>query len=156
MRRSFIQPVAAMSRINVVPIIDVSLVLVVILLITAPVLTVADMGITLPPAETRGVEDDLRVSVTLGKDGKLAIDKTHVQPAQLGTILRSRIEETRKDVLVVVRADAGVSYESVASVLSQVKEAGAQRIAIATRQGDQILDGGLDNRETEKTTEGQR
>lgn len=142
MRKSLMQPAATMSRINVVPIIDVSLVLVVILLITAPVLTVADMGIALPSAASRGVEDELRVSVTLGKDGALAVDKTRIAPDRLGDILRSRIEDTRKDVLVVVRADEETPYEDVAGVLRQVKNAGAQHIAIATRNPDHPLGGG--------------
>ncbi len=142
MRKSIILPAATMSRINVVPIIDVSLVLVVILLITAPVLTVADMGIALPPATTHGAEDDLRVSVTLGKDGTLAVDKTRVAADRLGDILRSRIEDTRKDVLVVVRADEDTPYEAVADILRLVKNAGAQHIAIATRNPDQPAGGG--------------
>lgn len=145
-----------MTKINVIPIIDVSLVLVVILLITAPVLTVPDLGVTLPPAKTQGAEDDLRVSVTLGRQGELAVDDKRVSADAFGPMLRGRIAETRKDVLVVVRADADVPYEKVASVLKLTKEAGAQRIAIATRQGDEILDGGLATHEQGTSTSGSR
>jgi biopolymer transport protein ExbD len=114
-------------KVNVVPIIDVSLVLVVILLVTAPVLAVSDLPITLPQAATRGAEDDLRISVTLGRHGDVAVEK--------------RIAETREDVLVTVRADASLPYSSVETALHETREAGAKRIAIATRQGDHVLDG---------------
>lgn len=143
MRRSFVTPTTSMNRINVIPIIDVSLVLVVILLVTAPVLSVADIGIQLPQAATRGAEDDLRVSVTIGKNGELAVDESMVTPSGLESVIGSRIAETRQDVLVVVRADASIPYEAVAEVLRRSRNAGAKRLAIATRQGDEILDGGL-------------
>jgi biopolymer transport protein ExbD len=120
------------------PIIDVALVLVVILLITAPMITVRDLDITLPQAETRGAEDELRISVTLGEDGLLAVDEELVSLSRLGDALASRIAKIDKDVLVVVRADAGASYETVQEILRQARAAGARRLAIATRQGDGI------------------
>jgi biopolymer transport protein ExbD len=129
-------------RINVVPIIDVSLVLVVILLVTAPVLAVSDLPITLPQAETRGAEDDLRVSITLGQHGEIAVDEAEIHPGLLRAAVQKRIAETREDVLVTVRADASLPYEQVEAVLKEARLAGARRIAIATRQGDRVLDGG--------------
>jgi biopolymer transport protein ExbD len=128
-------------KVNVVPIIDVSLVLVVILLVTAPVLAVSDLPITLPQAASRGAEDDLRVSVTLGRHGEVAVDEKEVNPSLLVPAIRKRIAETKDDVLVTVRADASLPYSSVEEVLHEAREAGAKRIAIATRQGDHVLDG---------------
>ena len=54
--------------------IDVALVLVIILLVTAPILSVADLDIQLPTAHTRGAEDERRISVSLGPNGELAVD----------------------------------------------------------------------------------
>ena len=133
------QQMSTMGRINVTPIIDVALVLVIILLITAPMIAASDMEIDLPEARPRSIEDEVRVSVTIGKDGRIAVDEDLVERSALGDILRQRIDEAKSDnILVVVRADAGVSYTFVHDVLNDVRSAGAGRIAIATRQRGKV------------------
>jgi biopolymer transport protein TolR len=139
-KRSRISSSAPPMRINVIPIIDVSLVLVVILLVTAPVLAVSDLPITLPEAETKGAEDELRVTITIGNHGEMAVDEDEVTPANFRAAVGKRIAETRPDVLVAVRADAGLPYAQVEAILNEARLAGAKRIAIATRQGDRVLD----------------
>ena len=135
MHRSIIDSSTSVAKINVTPIIDVALVLVIILLITAPILVVTDMEINLPEAQTRSVEDEARVSITLGKNGEMAIDDQVISPGRLMSALGQRLSDGKdKDVLVVVRADEGVPYKSVHGILQQAREAGAKRIAIATRQ----------------------
>lgn len=123
------------AKINVTPIIDVALVLVIILLITAPMISVSDMEVDLPQAQTRSVEDEVRLSVTLGKSGALAVDDTHVLQDELISTLAAKIAMAKsKNILVVVRVDASVPYDAIQEVIKDVKDAGAQRIAIATRQ----------------------
>ena len=79
MRKPLIAHTPCMVKINVTPIIDVALVLVIILLVTAPILSVADLDIQLPTAHTRGAEDEQRISVSLGPHGELAIDEQMVR-----------------------------------------------------------------------------
>jgi biopolymer transport protein TolR len=123
------------TRVNVTPIIDVALVLVIILLVTAPMLSVADLGVDLPQAHTREAEDERNVSVTLGTDGRLAIDDQLIARNQLRAMLSARLSERGNDrVLVVIRADSGAPYSSVRDLLSDARAAGAKRLAIATRQ----------------------
>src|SRR5512134_2474917 len=94
------------AKINVTPIIDVCLVLVIILLVTAPLMTAADVPIDLPQAHTREAEDERNVSVTLGSDGSLAVDDERVTPESLPAVLQARLAEPgNSDVLIVVRAD---------------------------------------------------
>ncbi len=124
-----------MHRINVTPIIDVALVLVIILLITAPMIAVTEMDIDLPQARTRSIEDEVRVSITLGKAGEIGLDDQFVSPQRLVQTLRQRIEQAESDnVLVVVRADETTPHGSVRDVIKSARSAGAKRIAIATRQ----------------------
>jgi biopolymer transport protein ExbD len=132
-RRSLLPPTNTTAKVNVVPIIDVALVLVVILLITAPVLTVRDMGITLPQARSKSPSDDLKVSITLGKDGQVAVDEDIVSPEGLVAAVGRRISETNEDVLVVVRADASMPYSTVAEIIKDARAAGAKRLAIAAQ-----------------------
>ena len=123
------------ARINVTPIIDVALVLVIILLITAPMISVSDMEVDLPQAQTRSVEDEVRLSVTLGRAGEVAVDENYVLPDDLTRAVAAKISAAKnKNILVVVRVDASVPYQSIREVIKDVKDAGAQRIAIATRQ----------------------
>ena len=133
--RQTIEQVPTIARINVTPIIDVALVLVIILLITAPMITASDMDVDLPEAQTRSIEDEVRVSITLSSNGEVAVDEDRISRQSLVTMLSERISEARNEnILVVVRADAEVPYESVRKVLKDVRKAGAKRIAIATRQ----------------------
>ncbi len=128
-------PQQIIARINVTPIIDVALVLVIILLVTAPMLTVADLPVNLPQARSRGAEDERNLSITLTASGETAVDRDLVEPKSLPQILRARLSDpANADILVVVRADAGVPYELVGQVLEEARAAGATRIAIATRQ----------------------
>jgi biopolymer transport protein ExbD len=134
MHRSFLEPTPINAKINLTPIIDVSLVLVIILLITAPMMTQADIDVCLPRAQTRGAEDEKRITITLGRDGELAIDDNIIASESLPALLHSQLADKSDDMLVIVRADEGTPYQAVRRVLSQASAAGAKRIAIATRQ----------------------
>jgi biopolymer transport protein TolR len=123
------------TKVNVTPIIDVALVLVIILLVTAPLLSVADLPVDLPQATTREAEDERNVSVTLGADGSMAVDEERVAAGALAGALQARLlKPGNDDVLVVVRADSGAPYSAVRDILEQTRAAGAKRVAIATRQ----------------------
>jgi len=127
------------TKINVVPIIDVSLVLVIILLVTAPLLSVADLPVDLPQARTREAEDERNVSITLGTTGRIAVDDVIIAEDALMPMLRGKLAEPgNEDVLVVVRADSGAPYAAVQRILSEAKAAGASRLAIATRQRTEV------------------
>jgi biopolymer transport protein TolR len=135
MRRSVIRSDEIITRINVTPIIDVALVLVIILLVTAPLLSVADLPVDLPQARTREAEDERNVSITLGSNGALALDDRVLSMDALRGALGARLAEPgNADVLVVVRADSGAPYASVRLLLEEARAAGAKRLAIATRQ----------------------
>jgi len=134
MKRLLTNSSPTIARINVTPIIDVALVLVIILLITAPMLSVKDLDVSLPKAQTRGAEDEARITITLGKTGELALDEKIVSMSALPVLLRSRLSGDRKDILVVVRADENTPHHVVRDVLSQARAAGANHLAIATRQ----------------------
>jgi biopolymer transport protein TolR len=130
-----IAPHFVITKVNVTPIIDVALVLVIILLVTAPLLSVADLPVDLPQAKTREAEDERNVSITLSSTGRLAVDDKIVSSEDLDRYLRAKLSQSgNQDVLVVVRADSGAPYSAVHHLLAQAKADGATRIAIATRQ----------------------
>jgi len=134
MKKPLIDQTPTVARINVTPIIDVALVLVIILLITAPMIAMTDMEVSLPAAQTRSTSSDARVNVTLGLTGEVAIDDETVDRSNLVFILAEKISSDRDHMIVVVRADEGVPYDDVELLLKQARGAGAKRLAIATRQ----------------------
>jgi len=125
-----------MTRINVTPIIDVALVLVIILLITAPMLSVADLEVELPAAHSRDIEDQGFISITLSKTGEIAVDELVIQGVdQVQSALRSRIAQQEGDkAIVVVRADSGLPHALVRQVMEEARLGGATQLGIATRQ----------------------
>ena len=123
------------AAINLTPIIDVALVLVIILLITAPMLALADLDVTLPAAVSRGAEDDVKINITMTNDGQVAINEHIIGRERFGQVLEGLLSSgDNKDVLVVLRADTEVPYSSIRMVLAEAKSAGALRLAIATLQ----------------------
>ena len=135
MKGRFVAQAEPITKINVTPIIDVALVLVIILLVTAPMLSVADLPVSLPQARTREAEDERNLSITLAADGSLAVDNERVASGALGAALARRLAEPgNQDVLVIVRADTNIPYANLREVLEQARAAGAARLAIATRQ----------------------
>ena len=136
MRQPLINTSPMMTKINVTPIIDVALVLVIILLVTAPMLTVADLEVDLPAAHSRDVEDQGFISITLSTSGEIAIDELVLSGVdQIRSVLISRIAEQNSDkAMVVVRADASLPHSLIRQVLEEARLGGATQLGIATRQ----------------------
>jgi len=132
-------PSPIVAKINVTPIIDVALVLVIILLITAPMIAAADLELTLPRARTQGLGDATRVNVTLGRDGQVAIDENVVAPAAFVALLARRLVEKKYEhPVVVIRADSGADHRDVRALIRETRHAGAERLAIATDSQEDV------------------
>lgn len=125
------------ARINVTPIIDVALVLVIILLITAPMLSVTDASLDLPSSRSQAGAQDTRIFLTLARDGGLGVDDEVVSPSGLRAALAAKLEHHADDnPLVVIRADRTAHHGEVRALLDEARAAGAPRIAVATRPGE--------------------
>jgi biopolymer transport protein ExbD len=136
MREPLVKTAPPTTRVNVTPIIDVALVLVIILLVTAPMLSQADLEVELPGAHSRGIEEHEFISVTVDLDGRVAVDKTVLGGiGDLAGCLHGELKAYGDEPpLVVVRADAGLPHEVVRQVLTAVREGGARRMGVASRQ----------------------
>jgi biopolymer transport protein ExbD len=135
MRKRVVHSSDLITKVNVTPIIDVALVLVIILLVTAPLMSVADLPVNLPQAHTRDAEDERNISVTRTVSGELAVDERRVAPGALTAALRERLAQPgEQNVLVVLRADRDLPYAELRRLLADTRAAGAKRVAVATRQ----------------------
>jgi biopolymer transport protein ExbD len=118
------------SEINVTPLVDVMLVLLVVFIVTAPLLSNAvtvnlpKTAINSPPPPDRA----LHVSVDSG--GKIYIDKSPVEFERLESSLRDL--QAGSDVSVQLNADQGVNYGLVARVMSAVDRAGISKLSVMT------------------------
>jgi biopolymer transport protein ExbD len=120
-----------MSDINMTPLIDVMLVLLVIFMITAPLMT-SSLKLDLP--KTSGAQaDDTAESVNLSitADGQWHLDDEVVRPADLARALQVRARR-QPDLDVLVRADKTVPYGQVAEMIGLVQDAGLHRVGFVT------------------------
>ena len=117
----------AMSEINVTPLVDVMLVLVVILIITAPLLA-SSIRLDLPKAEGAQPGDAPRfVTLVLDKAGQLFLNDKPVAPAQLAEQLAATAKQN-PETEIQLRADRAVPYGRVIEVMGLAHKAGLSRI----------------------------
>jgi biopolymer transport protein TolR len=122
---------AVMSEINVTPLVDVMLVLLVIFMVTAPMMQ-QGVQVNLPKADTKAMTPaEEAVVVSVDKNGKLFIDKDEVPAADLRQRL-SAMFVTRAKKEVFLKADAGVPYGEVVRTMADIKGAGIERLGMVT------------------------
>ncbi len=119
-----------LAEINVIPLVDVVLVLLVIFMVTAPMLY-RGMDINLPTSASNTIKPEMRMVLTIEKDQRLYLDKDQVGLAQLERKLRL-LKEERRDVSLYLRADRDVPYGVVVQVMDAVKKAGIEKLGMVT------------------------
>ena len=122
-----------MAEINVTPMVDVMLVLMIIFMVSAPMLTVG-VPLDLPQTQAKSLEQDktpLQLSVDIS--GKIFINDTEVQMSDLVPKLKA-ITDARggTDERIFMRADKKADYGTVARVMGQLSGAGFKRLALVT------------------------
>lgn len=130
-RRSF-HPV---SEINVTPMVDVMLVLLVIFIVTAPLLTKGvDVNLPETTASKSLPQDNQPLTLTVQKDGSLTLnEKTNIQFDALRAQMTA-IRESNPDVRVYVRGDSELSYGQMMQVMAEVTAAGITQVAFVTER----------------------
>ncbi|MBJ6752577.1 protein TolR [Geomonas anaerohicana] len=120
-----------MSQINVTPLVDVMLVLLIIFMVTAPMMQ-QGVQVNLPKADTKALapkEDTLVVSVE--QSGKTFINSTEIPADQLKDKLTTMLAGREKRE-VFLKADQAVPYGDVVRVMAQIKGAGVERLGMVT------------------------
>ena len=122
----------AMAEINVTPMVDVMLVLLIIFMITAPMLQ-HDLDVNLPVATgTPQVNAEDRVVLTVNKQGNIYLDQTAYTLDTLRPKLQA-LYQTRRTKDIFLRADADVPYGKVVQVMDEVKKAGILKLGMITQ-----------------------
>ena len=125
-----------MNEINMVPFIDVMLVLLIIFMVTAPLITPS--LIDLPTVGKANRTPDQKLEVVIGKDEGLVLrdgDKSSPMVAQqlAQAVLAAQASKPAGAVAVVISADRSVKYETVVRVMDTLQRAGVQRVGLSVQ-----------------------
>ena len=120
-----------LSEINITPLVDVMLVLLVVFIVTAPLLTNA-IPISLPKTESVApVEQKDPLVVSIDGQGKVFINKDEIQPNLLEINLAGA-KAKNPDIRVQLQADDGVNYGEVARAMASIERAGITKLSVIT------------------------
>ncbi len=121
-----------MSEINVTPLVDVMLVLLVVFIVTAPLLT-QSVGVALPKTVSAAPAPNQPLTlISVDASGQIFLDRKPETPESLATILQQRISQ-QADLTVQFEIDEKVSYGKAAEVLAIAQHAGITKVALQTR-----------------------
>ncbi len=121
----------SISQINVTPLVDVMLVLLVIFMVTAPILQ-QGVSINLPKVRAAALTgEEQQLVVAINQKGQLYLNDVVIREAELTPKLQAVLKE-RPDRQVFLRADQNVRYGEVARVIAAIKGAGVERLGMVT------------------------
>jgi biopolymer transport protein ExbD/biopolymer transport protein TolR len=124
------------SNINVTPMVDVMLVLLIIFMVITPMLqkgTPVELAKTNNPIPMQDADKEDALIVAVARDGKIFFDTSQVGPEELTQKIRDRIAN-RVDKKVYVKADARAHYKAVVEVVDNVRSAGVSELGMLTEQ----------------------
>lgn len=128
-KRSLRRESRIMSEINVTPMVDVMLVLLVIFMVTAPLMTVG-VSVDLPEASAPAINEDLEpLTISIDKEGKIFIQETLVDLETLVPKLKA-ITGEKQDSRLFIRGDQGLTYGRIMKVMGALNEAGFSKVAL--------------------------
>ncbi len=128
---------SSLAEINVVPLVDVMLVLLIIFMVTAPMMQ-QGYGVTLPESRQSQPTESTPISVTVPADfertGTVRLGDEEVRLSLLAERVRQQME-TRTDKNVYVRGDGKITLQQLMTVFDMLKEGGVVNVGIATQPG---------------------
>jgi biopolymer transport protein TolR len=120
----------SLAEINIIPLVDVVLVLLLIFMLTAPMMY-RGIDVNLPKAASRPTAVEERMILTVTKERTLYLNEKPVSLAQLETQLRDAFKG-RTDRTLYLKADAGLAYGAVVETMDRVRRAGIERLGMVT------------------------
>jgi biopolymer transport protein TolR len=120
------------ADINVIPLVDVLLVLLIIFMVAAPI-SIGGIHIDLPTSKAKGtLSDEDRIVLTINNKGEYYWDKVQIPASALGAKLQA-VYQYRDKKEIFIRADRSVVYSSVIDAMSAARIAGVTRISMLTQ-----------------------
>ncbi len=121
------EPIAA---INVVPLVDIILVVLIIFMVTAPLVLKPTIDINLPKASSGDESPPTPLNIAVGADGVISLNGRAATPAEV-TALASQLVAAKPDTAAILQADKGVTLERLTEIIDLVKSAGVKKVAFS-------------------------
>lgn len=119
------------AEINVTPLVDVVLVLLIIFMVTAPMLSMG-IDVNLPRVKSKTIDvNEEKLVLSINKDGEIFINRTKIPKNELKVKLEN-IFAARIDKEIFLRADKSVAYGFVVEVMSEIRKAGVDKLGMVT------------------------
>ncbi len=119
-----------MSEINVVPLVDVILVVLIIFMVTAPMIMKPSINVNLPKAGAGDATAPSKLNILISKDGNLLLDGKSASDEQI-RIAATDESKRNPDIQAIISADKDVPHGRVVSVLDIIKAGGVKKFAIS-------------------------
>ncbi len=124
---------APMSSINVTPLVDVMLVLLIVFMVAAPLMT-AGVQVNLPKSTSKPLDASKKnLIVSIDKDGRVFVEKDEVDTTQLNAVLVKRAGE-EKETSIIVKADKTIAYGRVLEIIGIIGNSGAGKVSLLHEQ----------------------
>lgn len=122
----------AITGINVTPLVDITLVLLIIFMVTARYISEPSIGVSLPKSSSSssGKATERNVFLTINETHQIYLNNSPVEKGKLGESIREMLKK-RPDLNLIVRADKSVSHGEVIAVLDEVRSQGVTEFGIA-------------------------
>ena len=128
----------AITGINVTPLVDITLVLLIIFMVTARYISEPSIGVSLPKSSSSssGEASDRNVFLTIDQTHQIFLNNALVGQDKLGEEIRDLLQK-RPDMNLIVRADKNISHGEVISILDQIRSQGVTQFGIAVEGSSQ-------------------
>ncbi len=117
------------SEINIVPFVDITLVVLIIFMVTTPLIMKPSININLPKAASGSDSTPSQLNITMTNEGKTFLNGRVVLNEEI-SIYASNISKTEPDIQAIISADRDVSHGQVVAMIDLIKEAGVKKFAI--------------------------
>ena len=125
------------SNINVTPMVDVMLVLLIIFMVVTPMLqkgASVDMATAENPIAMQDADKEDAILIAITRDGKVYLGSSQIDPDQLTSAVKDKLDRKTGDKRVYIKADASAKYGKVVEVVDDVRSAGVDELGLLTQQ----------------------
>ena len=132
------------SNINVTPMVDVMLVLLIIFMVITPMLqnkVSIDLAVVANPTAMPDADKEDAIVVAVTRDGAVYLGQNRNDPSQLGSIVRDKLAE-KTDKTIFIRADRRAQFKAVEDAIDDVRTAGVETVDLLTQKRESNLPGG--------------
>jgi biopolymer transport protein TolR len=124
-----------MADINVTPLVDVMLVLLIIFMVTAPMIT-SSVNVNLPQANAKPAPNPAKpITITVNKDGQVFIGNSQIELPNLVSTLQAA-SQSNPDTSIFVRGDKDVPYGDIIQVMATITQGGFSKVALLAQPGN--------------------